>query len=199
MKSACALFFLVLMLSLVAGCSKRVMIVNRGHLIAQQVPTLGAIHPYPGLPIEHEDGPLLAVFLSSNEDIDRLSRKLTHHLYFELLPCSQTAHGPSLFEGTVFMATQDERQKWLASSELTSKNLYKVYVPLDGHRIMKSLVDYRTLDVPRYLETSRQDGLCLRLGGGQMYGASLFSNLVSAPLSLQGTSLIVIDGPQPKK
>ena len=181
------------MLSLIAGCSRSVTVVNRGRSIAQKVPTLGAVHPYPGLPLEHETGPLLVVFLSSSEDIDRLSRKLTHHLYFQLLPCSQTTQGPSLYDGTVFMATEDERHKWLASSELASQNLYKVYIPLDSRRIMEFPVGYGTLDVPSYLEESRRDGLCLKLGGGEEIGTSLFSNLVPASLSLRGNSLVVVD------
>jgi hypothetical protein len=164
------------------------------------MPTLGAVHPYPGLPARPEAGPLLVVFLSSDEDLDRLSRKWTHHLYFDLVPCSQTAlSGPELFNGPVFMATRDERHKWLASPESTSRNLYKVYIPLDAQRIMAFPTSYGALDVPEFLETSRRDGLCLMLGGGLMSGMRLVSNLVPIPLSLRGTSLVVTDDSQSGK
>jgi len=191
MKVLGSLALVLSMLSLITGCSRSVTLVEKGHAIAQSVPTSGAVHPYAGLPIEHETGPLLVVFLSTAEDLDYLSKKWTHHLYFELLPCSQSGHGPSLYGGTVFEATEGERQKWLIASEQKNLKLYKVYIPLDYKRIVSYTTGYGALDVPSYLETSRQDGLCLRLGGGIEF-VSLFSNLVPAPLKLRGTSFMVL-------
>ena len=191
MKFLRSLALLLLTLSLTVGCNRSVTLIEKGHAIAQQVPASGAVHPYPGLPIEHEAGPLLVVFLSSTEDLSLLSQKWTHHLYSDLLPCSQSGHGPALYTGTVFEATQRERQERLVASEQTSQKLYKVYIPLDYKRIAAFTAGYGALDVPSYLETSRKDGLCLRLGGGKDF-VSLFSNLVPAPLALRETSLVVL-------
>jgi hypothetical protein len=40
---------------------------------------------------------------------------------------------------------------------------------------------------------AQKDGLCVRVGGAQMWGVAMFSNLAPAPLALAGESLTVID------
>ena len=166
---------------------------QRGHVVVKTEPTEGAVHPYPGRTTTRStDGPFLAVFLTTKDDLEKLSEKWTYFLYFELLPCSQTSHGTNLFEGTVFAATQEERERVLAPAELSEYKLYKVHIPLDVQAIIRQASTQGGLDLPSYLETAQRRGLCVRVGGGQMWNLGLFSNLVSVPLAIRDYSLVVV-------
>lgn len=181
-----------LMLVIVAGCTAHVSIVQRGYVLVQSEPTQGAVHPYPGLSIGHSQGvPIVAVFLSTKSDLERLARRRTHHLYFELLPCSQNSHGFDLFSGTVFDANDDERRQMLGPTSPSEVRLYKVHIPFDLQTLVKKASGQGALDVPSYLETAQHDGLCIRVGGAQMWGSALFSNLARAPLEIRDDSLVV--------
>jgi hypothetical protein len=125
------------------------------------------------------------------EDLEPLAEKRTHHLYFELLPCSQRGHGFTLITGTVFVATEDERKTILGRSE-SEEHLYKVHIPLDLRRIIEVASSQGALDLPGYLRQAETDGLCVRVGGAQMVGLALFSNMVQAPLAIRDNSLVVL-------
>lgn len=194
---------LALSLALVfsAGCTKHIVLTTREHAIVQHEPIHGAVHPYPGISYtpKREGGPFIAVFFSTAADLEAKAKKWTHHLYFKLLPCSQEAHDYDLYSGRVFVATEDEREKVLGTSKVLDQNLFKIHIPLDLQEIKRAASIYGTLDVPSYFETARQDGLCFRVGGGQMWGVAMFSNIVHAPLALRGDSMVVVDGPPHRK
>jgi hypothetical protein len=182
-------------LILVAGCTAHFKITPLGHTIVESEPSEGAVYPYPWRhqPPPPQSGPLLAVYLATVADLEVMAKKRTHHLYFTLQPCSQKSHRFDLFSGSVFAATEKERSTMLPDPASEQK-LYKVHVPLDPQRIFRMVNGYGGLeDVRAYLRTAEKDGLCVRVGGGQMWGLAMFSNLASAPLALAGESLTVID------
>jgi hypothetical protein len=192
---SCKVSLLCSALILVAGCTAHFKITRVGHTIVESEPSEGAVHPYPWRhqPQPAQSGPLLAVYLATAADLEVMAKRRTHHLYFRLLPCSQKSHGFDLFSGPVFAATDKERSTMLPDP-VSGQKLYKVHVPLDPQRIFRTVNGYGDLeDVPAYLRTAEKEGLCVRVGGAQMWGLAMFSNLAPAPLALAGETLTVID------
>ena len=180
-------------LGVAPGCTTYVAVINEGYAIVAQEPSVGRVHPYPGLPGTPRPGPRVAVFLSTTADLRRLAKSHTHHLYFELLPCSQTDHRYSLYTGDVFEATEREHASVLGAGAMPDQRLYKVHLPLDYARIVDEAGGYGTIDLTAYLESARRDGTCMRLGGATMWGVSaLWSNRIAAPLAIRGESLVPI-------
>lgn len=192
--SSCKVILLSSVLILVVGCTAHFRITQVGHAIVESEPSEGAVQPYPrrDQPPPSQPGPLLAVYIATAADLEVMAKRRTHHLYFRLLPCSQKSHSFDLFSGPVFAATEKERSTMLPEPASEQK-LYKVHVPLDPQKIFRTVNGYGGLeDVPAYLRTAEKDGLCVRVGGAQMWGLAMFSNLAPAPLALAGESLTVI-------
>jgi hypothetical protein len=176
------------------GCTTRISINRMGHAVVEHEPTEGAVHPYPGLsPLQNVPGPFVVVFFTAAADLEGIATQHTHHLYFHVVPCSQASLGHYLVAGSVFAATADEQSRVLGSSHASEQSLYKVHIPLDLKTIAERASGQGALDIPRYLQVAKNDGLCIQLGGGQMWGAALVSNLVPAPLVIRDESLQLID------
>lgn len=172
---------LVLLAMLVcAGCNRRVAIAPSGHEMVKALPDSGAVHPYDGLPIGPEPSPLVAIFFSGPTDLEALAESWTHHLYFDLISCAKPSSELELFNGPVFRASSDEQKRLLRDKDLT---LYKVYVPLDPGRLHSGDNDFEQSEMPAYRESARVGGVCFRIGGGNMTGFGLRSNVVKAPLA----------------
>lgn len=181
---------------LMSGCTKHLEIIPTGHTIVDIEPSQGAIHAYPGISLtKTEEGPFLAIFFLARRDLEPVAQKWTYHLYYELLPCTQNSHGYDLYSGQVYGATKEEIKTQLHSSEISDLSLYKIHIPLKMDKIKRNAERFGALNVQSYLENARKDGLCFRVGGGQMSGISMFSDVVKAPLVMGDNSLIVLQDP----
>jgi hypothetical protein len=176
-----------------SGCTKHLEITPTGHTIVDLEPSQGAIHAYPRLsPTRTEEGPFLAIFFLARLDLEPVALKWTYHLYYELLPCTQNSHGYDLYSGKVYVATKEEIKTQLHGSEKSDLGLYKIHIPLQMDKIKRNAEGFGALNVQTYLDRARKDGLCFRVGGGQMSGISMFSDVVKAPLVMRDNSLIVL-------
>jgi hypothetical protein len=164
-----------------AGCNRPVTIAASGHELATALPNSGAVHPYDGLPTVHEPPPLVAIFFSGPMDLEALAESWTHHLYFDLISCADPRSPLELFNGPVFRASSDEQKRFLRNEGVA---LYKVYVPLDPRRLDSGDNPFEESEMPAYRQTARVGGVCLRIGGGNMSGFGLRSNVVKTPLAL---------------
>jgi len=154
----------------------------------------GAIHPYVGLPpLERDAGPMVAVFFTTTSDLEAIAKVWSHHLYYDLLPCSQLSHDFDLFSGTVFAATEEERNEVLGTQLTPGQALYKVHVPLNLQFIVRLAEGQGALDLPHYLDDARSGGLCIQIGGGQMWGAAVFSNVIPAPVAIHANEMVVLN------
>jgi len=131
------------------------------------------------------------MYIASNEDLKPIAEKWTHHLYFLLVSCAQPNEA-SLFSGPVFAAAPAEQQHWLATHGGSGNFLYKIYVPIDRSRLVSHASVYGGLDVPAYMRSAKESGACFRLGGGDMAGFGLKSNLLPAPLAINDRSATVL-------
>jgi hypothetical protein len=188
------LVLVVLVVLLELACTKHITVVAHGHRLVAHVPVSGAVHPYPGLPpLERDAGTMVAVFFTTTSKLEPIAKTWADHLYYDLLPCSQRSHDFDLFSGTVFVAT-DEEQREIMGTELESgQGLYKVHVPLDLQLITRMAHVQGALDVPKYLDEARSSGLCIQIGGGQMWGVAVFSNLIPAPVAIRGDKLETVE------
>jgi hypothetical protein len=154
-------FLMGIALPLTTGCTTHITVTEKGHTLAEHEPSEGMVHPYPGLdPRQSLPGPYVAVLLSTESDLEQLAKNLTHHLYFKILPCSQRSHNFQLVSGTVFMASEVERNRVLGPH--SKQGLYKVHIPLNLQAIVEHAKFQGTLDVPSYVEQARSDGLCIQ-------------------------------------
>lgn len=189
---ALLVLILVVMLSNIAACTSHVFIVQRGYAIVDNQPSDGAVHPYPKYPsFEPWPGPFMAVYFSTDSNLESLATKRTYHLFADLLPCSEEPFGDYLYSGTVYVATGEERKTMLGEVASERAPLYKALISLDFDRMLKLMNGHGGLDVPKLLDTAKRDGLCMWVGGAQMCCSSLRSNLVNVPLELRDEALVV--------
>jgi len=132
------------------------------------------------------------VFFTAAADLEEIATQRTHHLYFHVVPCSQASVGHYLVSGSVFAASAEEQSRILGTAHPGEQGLYKVYIPLDLKAVSERASFQGSLDVPSYVQAAKNDGLCMQLGGGQMWGAALVTNLVSAPVVIRDDVLQVI-------
>lgn len=179
--NARATLIVLIAMAACAGCSRPVTIAASGHELATALPNSGAVHPYDGLPTVPEQSPLVAIFFSGPKDLEALAESWTHHLYFDLISCADPQSALELFSGPVFRASSDEQKRFLRNEGVA---LYKVYVPLDPRRLYSGDNAIEESEMPAYRQTARVGGVCLRIGGGNMGGFGLRSNVVKTPLAL---------------
>jgi hypothetical protein len=157
---------------------------------ATMEPDTGVVHPYPGLSLDRLSGDLGEVWFTTDVALESLT-SLTHHHYFSLLPCGYTGDALGLWNGRIFAASLSDY-----SSNPAATHLYKGYFPLSLQRLREHADGFGGIHVEQFIELARQRGLCIRVGGGQMWGwASLSSNDASLPVAITtGDSLVLNRG-----
>ncbi len=156
--------------SLPAGCHTGFEMRALGCALAAEQPADGAVHPYPGATEPPMRGRLAAVFVATPTDLVDLAPRRSHHLYFVLSARRPDADDVELFTGPVYAASDGDLRA-VGDAASAGERVFKVYVPLQPDR----------LDDPARAAAGAT--LCIRIGGGTMWGlASLSSNVVDAPL-----------------
>lgn len=169
------------------GCANRFTISIAGISTADQIPENGQVHGYRNLPeVDRHLGPYYVLHIASEDDVSKLATEFTHHLYFSLIPCSQTEHGYDLWSGGVFTDSGEMAATNAASSTTRNVNRYRIHIPVQANAIIRHVHGIGALDADRYLGRASKEDLCVRMGGGQMWGTSLFSNSVKTPLHFDG-------------
>lgn len=167
----------------ICGCTSRVTISISGISTANQIAESGQVHMYPNLPEKDDNrGPYYVLYLESVDDIAKLSSDHAHHLFFQLTPCSQTEHGYELWNGGVFIDSRATSATSAINSGGLKVHRYMVHIPIRAEQINRNVQRYGALDAKSYLARAEKDNLCVRMGGGQMWGGALFSNSVKTPL-----------------
>ena len=184
-RNAPGVFFITAWLVTVSvNCTTHVTIELEGYSTASSEPSQGAVHPYLAdderIP---EQGPLVQLLFSSETDLERAAKRKAHHLYYDLRACGSNE---GLSDGAVFRATKLSR-----ATEPGSSNYYRVFVPLDLDRITQAASGIGGLDLSAELATAREQGLCLRVGGAQMWGVAIFSNFINIPVALVGDTIVI--------
>jgi len=173
----------VLLFSFLCGCGSRVAISVTSVATAIRLPESGQVHGYPNMPEEdRQRGPYYVLHLESEDDLAQLAPKYTHHLFFTLMPCSQTERGYQMWEGGVFIDAGPAAASSAAKSSGNRVNRYVVHIPMRAAPILGQVRRFGALDVERYLARAKQEDLCIRMGGGQIWGAFLSSNAAKTPL-----------------
>ena len=188
MNARAPLIALIAML-VCGGCNRPVTIAASGHELATALPNSGAVHSYEGLPRLPEPSPLVAIFFSGPRDLEALAESWTHHLYFDLISCANPRSDLEHFNGPVFRASSDEQKRFLRSDRVA---LYKVYVPLDPKRLYSGDNPSEESEMPAYRQSARAGGVCVRIGGGNMTGFGLRSNVVRTSLSFDDDGKLTI-------
>ncbi len=138
---------------------------------------LEQVHPYPEfLDKETGDGPYLEFVFSSSSDLKSAASKYTHHLYYNLQPCSQNKLGYDLWSGGVFEKADD---------------LFTIYIPLNYALLERHVKGYGALDHMKYIQEAEKEGLCVIIGGGKMGFGSMRSNLLSVPIQINAADMAV--------
>jgi len=139
----------------------------------------------------------VVAYFSTIDNLEKRAETWTHHLFFKLIPCSQKAHDyDDLYSGDVFLATGDERSRILGDSAALDQTLYKVHIPVTLETMIRQMNVIGDLDVAKYVKTAENDGVCIKLGGGQMWGAELTSNLIQSPVAIHDNVLTVVTDSQ---
>ncbi len=102
------------------------------------------------------------------------------HAYYIMFACSNTRH--ELYSFPVLVLDSDD-QAAPVDGQLSG---YRVLVPGDAHRLARLAVGGEEAN----LSAARKDGLCFRLGGAEMVGWRLRSNVVRAPLKIVGDAVV---------
>jgi len=174
---------IVIPLMSICGCTSHVTISISGISTASQIAESGQVHKYPNMPEKDDNrGPYYVLYIESEDDIAKLSSEHTHHLYFSLMPCSQTEHGYELWNGGVFIDSRATSATSAINSTGQKVHRYMVHIPIRAEQIIRNVHRYGALDAKSYLARADKENLCVRMGGGQMGGGSLFSNSVKTPL-----------------
>lgn len=169
-----AILFALLFIS---ACANKFSISTTGISITDRMQESGQVHAYPNMPEKyHQLGPYYVLHIVTEDDVPNLASKLTHHLYFSLIPCSQTEHGYELWNGGVFIDARTDSGTNARSGNGRNLNRYVVHIPVKAEQIIRHVHGVGALDAKRYLARASQEDLCVRMGGGQMWGASLSSN-----------------------
>lgn len=151
-------------------------------------PEAGAVHPYPGgPPPDRLSGELCEVWFTTDVALESLTR-LTHHHYFTLRPCGYTGDVGYFWSGSIYAARPSDY-----ASRPGVTNLYRGYFPLSLSRLRERIGGFG-LDVEQSIELARQRGLCMRVGGGQMWGWVLSSNDMRLPVEVTTADALVLNG-----
>ncbi|WP_317930730.1 hypothetical protein [Halioxenophilus sp. WMMB6] len=154
---------------LLSSCARQIAIESSRFLTTDEIYEDDVVvRPYPGLPYKKALGPFLSVRFSSNSDLEGMAKKYTHHLYFQVVPCSQNKLGYELLSGAVYK----------------SSRIYVAYIPINTELMLQNVNGYGALDAQSYLRKAREEGICFHVGGGQMWFGSLRSNNLNLPLYL---------------
>lgn len=171
------------------GCASKLTISTAGISTTDRIPESGQVHEYPNLPEnDHQLGPYHVLYIESEDDVPQLASKFTHHLYFSLIPCSQTEHGHELWNGGVFIDSRTNTASNATSGIGRNVNRYMVHIPIRAEPIIRHIQSIGALDAKRYLDRANKEDLCVRIGGGQMWGYGLFSNSVKTQLHFDDTA-----------
>ncbi|MGO4549591.1 hypothetical protein AB4059_00585 [Lysobacter sp. 2RAF19] len=135
---------------------------------------------------------VVAIYFSGPKDLEALAEFWTHHLYFDLISCADPRNALELFNGPVFRASSDEQKRFLQHENSAFVALYKVYVPLDPRRLSSGDNSSEESEMPAYRQSARLSGVCLRIGGGNMSGFGLRSNVVKTPLAFEDNGKLTI-------
>ncbi|MDO6421548.1 hypothetical protein [Saccharophagus degradans] len=166
-------------ITLTIGCARTIQIEEAGFHFVKTYPSTEQVHPYPDLPdIDPGVGSYLKVIFDTEQDLEALAKKYTHHLYFNLQPCTQIELGYDLWSGGVFKSGRDK---------------YAVYIPLSYEALFKHASGYGALDIDQYIKTAEKDGVCIIIGGGNFGWGSLKSNLIVVPARIKSGTIVVSD------
>jgi hypothetical protein len=178
----------------VCGCARPVISIT-GISTASQIPKSGQVHPYPNSSEKDDShGPYHVLHIESEDDISTLAIRYTHHLYFSLTPCSQTERGYALWNGGVFIDARANATTSGNNRTGPKLNRYMVHIPIRVEPIIRNVRKYGALDTKSYLARANSEDVCVRMGGGQMWAASLLSNSVKTPLRFdEKTGLSVVN------
>ncbi|BBB68867.1 hypothetical protein UNDYM_4614 [Undibacterium sp. YM2] len=174
---------IIITLLALCSCTKRVTISMAGLSTTDKIPESGQVHEYPNLP-EKDDGigPYYVLYIESEDDIPKLASEFTHHLYFSLIPCSESESAYGLWGGGVFMDSGANSAASSVSGTGHSANRYKIHIPIKADPIIQHIQGIGALDFKSYLGRANKEDSCVLIGGGQMWGGTLFSNTVKTPL-----------------
>lgn len=167
-----------------SGCSRHLTINFEGISSVDVIHGGSQVHQYLGLPDQDiKNGPFHVIYFSTKSDLEGMAKEYTHHLYFSLIPCSQSDHGYALWSGGVFRVSVelDRFDKMQGSPQ--PKALYSIHVPKKSDAIIRFVKGFGALNADQYLKTAVNDNLCVRVGGAQMWPVSLLSNNLKVPFS----------------
>lgn len=185
---------IVITVLFLCGCASSFTISFAGISTTGQIPKSGQVHAYRNLPeVDRQLGPYYVLQIESEDDISKLATELTHHLYFSLIPCSQTEHGYDLWSGGVFNGSGADADAKATSNPARTLNRYRIHLPIKADAIIRHVHGIGALDADRYLDRASKEKLCVRMGGGQMWGGSLFSNSIRTPLQFDGKAGFSVD------
>jgi hypothetical protein len=182
-RPAASLGGLVVASIFAAGCST-VRIGPGPYSVVAMEPLGGEIDKYPSNDQPVNRGELLEFqFTSGTSDIRSISKWLgLHHVYFEVCACNAVDDGtPALFSGNVHEVPTTD------GIEIPKR--YRAYIPLDLKQIIRQASVSSTLDASGQLKHAREHGLCIRVGGGAVWGGTLKSNSIQLPLAVEAEEL----------
>ncbi len=125
-------------------------------------------------------------FTSGTSNLRSISSRLgLHDVYFRVIACGLDEDDTSdLWIGNVHEVP--------TTDGIRIPRRYRAYIPLDLKQIIRHVSVVDPLDVSHQIDQARERGLCIRVGGGAMWGVgTLKSNSIRLPLTLSGDRLQV--------